>query len=301
MKIRTPLLFATFSLIGIVLLLSVVSSINVNAEAAVPTADLTSTIMAAVYETQTAVPTTTLMTTSTQVITTTPLPYVAPEAVSVVSLDYDFSNIGNNSIEPLLRIVVIGASDNFSASALAKVSYSTRSDFPEISGDLYDHFGFPCVGDSHAIMTRTGNDFGTPVSYSSPFKNGDKAQHAGVDIYCVTPSGAIDYNIGAPMDAEVFSTIGDGQRDWAYRWSSSGNTIVLRTKHEGNCYYATSAHLAKFSVGAGAFVEQGQLVGIMGETGNAHGAHNHFTIAVDMGCDGVFYFAPPRLFNILIA
>lgn len=59
-------------------------------------------------------------------------------------------------------------------------------------------------------------------------------------------------------------------------WKSSyGNLIII---DHGNGYETYYAHLSKISVSVGTAVEKGDVIGIMGTTGNSTGVHLHFEV-----------------------
>lgn len=63
---------------------------------------------------------------------------------------------------------------------------------------------------------------------------------------------------------------------WKSGWSNTGgNEIII--KHS-NGYYTTYCHLSKRYVKAGDVVTQGQVLGVMGQTGLATGVHLHFGV-----------------------
>ena len=59
-------------------------------------------------------------------------------------------------------------------------------------------------------------------------------------------------------------------------WSGSGGNMVL--VNHGNNLCSQYAHLSSISVGAGAWVAQGQRLGLSGATGNVTGPHLHWNI-----------------------
>jgi murein DD-endopeptidase MepM/ murein hydrolase activator NlpD len=60
--------------------------------------------------------------------------------------------------------------------------------------------------------------------------------------------------------------------------SGYGNAIII---DHGNGYQTLYGHLSKIGVKKGMIVEKGEVIGVMGETGNAYGVHLHFEIHKD--------------------
>lgn len=62
--------------------------------------------------------------------------------------------------------------------------------------------------------------------------------------------------------------------------SGYGNAIVIYHGADamGRHIYSAYAHLDSFAVALGAMVNQGQTIGIMGNTGGSYGIHLHYTI-----------------------
>lgn len=87
----------------------------------------------------------------------------------------------------------------------------------------------------------------------------------------------VDY--GAPQGTPVMATA-SGRVVSAGGKGGYGNAVVL--KHGGS-YSTLYAHLSRFSskIRAGAYVEQGQIIGYVGRTGLATGPHLHYEFQVD--------------------
>ncbi len=60
--------------------------------------------------------------------------------------------------------------------------------------------------------------------------------------------------------------------------SSYGNVVMIRHTINGKTYETNYAHLDSYCVRVGQRVQQGQQVGVMGNTGRAFGIHLHFEI-----------------------
>lgn len=85
--------------------------------------------------------------------------------------------------------------------------------------------------------------------------------HKGIDI----PSWT-----GAPVRATA-----DGEVETSGYFGSYGNLVILRHESGYRTYYA---HLSKTLVNIGYFVEKGQLIGTVGNTGLSTGPHLHYEV-----------------------
>ncbi len=112
-----------------------------------------------------------------------------------------------------------------------------------------------------------------PMQYyyvSSPYgfrihpKTKRKAMHHGIDM-----AGTWQEEVRAPADGYITS---------AGRNGSFGKTIKIIHKHGVSTLYG---HLHKLTVKKGEFVQEGQIIGKMGSTGRAVGAHLHYEIKVN--------------------
>lgn len=93
--------------------------------------------------------------------------------------------------------------------------------------------------------------------------------HTGIDIV-----GDDDKNVRAVSDGVVYRVQKwDGVTKTGMQ--SYGNLVIVRDSSSRFLYYA---HLASFSVTAGSTVKAGQIIGVMGNTGNSFGAHTHFEV-----------------------
>ena len=77
--------------------------------------------------------------------------------------------------------------------------------------------------------------------------------------------------IGNPVKAA------DGGTVIAAGWNNTGYGNMILIDH-GNGFVTRYGHLSKISVRAGSVVKQGQLIGLMGSTGNSTGPHLHFEV-----------------------
>ena len=89
-------------------------------------------------------------------------------------------------------------------------------------------------------------------------------QHNGVDF-------------GAPIGTPV-RTVGDGVVEFAGWQNGYGNVIQVR---HGNERITVYAHLSRIEVVKGQRVDQGAIIGAVGQTGWATGPHLHFEVKID--------------------
>ena len=112
-----------------------------------------------------------------------------------------------------------------------------------------------------------------PMQYyyvSSPFgmrihpKSKKKQMHKGIDM-----AGTWQEEVRASANGKIL---------FSGRFGSFGKVIKIKHKHGVETLYG---HLHKLMVKKGDYVEEGQIVGKMGATGRAAGAHLHYEIKVD--------------------
>ncbi|MFW6359372.1 MAG: M23 family metallopeptidase, partial [Chroococcales cyanobacterium] len=96
-------------------------------------------------------------------------------------------------------------------------------------------------------------------------------------------------DIGAPMGTPVLAAY-PGEVAVADSLGGYGLTVIIR--HLEGSQESRYAHLSQMFVQPGDWVEQGQLIGLVGSTGNSTGPHLHFEwrhltstgwVAVDAG------------------
>lgn len=111
------------------------------------------------------------------------------------------------------------------------------------------------------------NDSGwlQPCSYvyiSSPYGYRGGGWHNGVDFAA---------SHGTPIYATRSGTVTKARS----MTTSYGNHVVI---NHGDGYSSLYAHMAYYVVSQGEYVNQGQLIGYVGSTGNSSGPHLHFTL-----------------------
>ncbi|MBN8521544.1 MAG: peptidoglycan DD-metalloendopeptidase family protein [Alphaproteobacteria bacterium] len=84
-------------------------------------------------------------------------------------------------------------------------------------------------------------------------------------------------DFAAPIGTPIFAS-GDGVIEKAGRFSSYGNYIRIRHNSQLSTAYA---HLSRIKVSPGARVRQGDVIGLVGNTGRSTGPHLHYEILVN--------------------
>lgn len=97
-------------------------------------------------------------------------------------------------------------------------------------------------------------------------------KHTGMDI--VGEGRKLDYIIACDDGYVIMAQSGRKNNIGSKGNESYGN--MLKIKHNG--YYSLYAHMEYINVGLNDTVKKGQVIGYMGNSGNANGAHLHFEI-----------------------
>ena len=123
------------------------------------------------------------------------------------------------------------------------------------------------------IEGRVSGNFGGQRIMNGVKKN----PHAGMDIAA---------KAGSEVKAPAAGTVALAQPDLFY----SGNVVIV---DHGYGLHTIYAHLQKMNVKRGDTVKQGDIIGLVGQTGRATGPHLHWGASAN----GV-KFNPPSLLNI---
>ncbi len=118
-------------------------------------------------------------------------------------------------------------------------------------------------GPGQIIANPGGGSFQCPVNgaaYSDNYGPRGSGFHYGIDMFAAT---------GTPLVGVKAGTV-----RYVPNEGAGGNTVYL-SADDGNVYFY--AHLSSF-VGGGRSVAQGEIIGLVGATGNASGPHLHFEI-----------------------
>lgn len=117
------------------------------------------------------------------------------------------------------------------------------------------------------IILRYPSDY---ITIIRPYKEGS---HWGVDLGYGASTGP-NLPIKAAADGEVISTVDGRRNDAGGGW---GNRVQI---YHGGGFYTLYAHLraGSLKVEKGDRVQQGQQIGVMGNTGNSRGTHLHFEL-----------------------
>jgi murein DD-endopeptidase MepM/ murein hydrolase activator NlpD len=113
------------------------------------------------------------------------------------------------------------------------------------------------------VRREAGVEFGWPVQgkLTSRYGPRGRSSHEGIDI-------------GAPKGTDITAAEA-GKVVHVGRMGDYGKLVIV--KHAGN-YRSVYAHVNRYHVKEGHFVEKGQRIAEVGKTGNASGPHLHFEI-----------------------
>ncbi|MEM1250949.1 MAG: peptidoglycan DD-metalloendopeptidase family protein [Cyanobacteria bacterium P01_H01_bin.21] len=122
------------------------------------------------------------------------------------------------------------------------------------------------------VNLQAGESFIFPLAAASPITSlfgwrwhpihGDYRFHSGTDL-------------GAPQGTPILATQ-SGQVSVADYLGGYGLTVILR--HNDNTLESRYAHMSHMLVEAGEWVEQGDVIGLVGSTGHSTGPHLHFEL-----------------------
>lgn len=100
--------------------------------------------------------------------------------------------------------------------------------------------------------------------------------------------GGRDVGMGAHEWIDIATDVGTPvyasyQGEVTYAWYNGnwGNVIVIKHQWEWEIYYTVYAHLNAIYVSKGQVLKEGDIIGEVGDTGNATGPHLHFQIDTD--------------------
>lgn len=173
------------------------------------------------------------------------------------------------------------SNSNYKTFALGKVNETSSTKTYRGYSDYYAKTGRPV----YATNENTGLLFplSIPAAITSAFGwrvhpiSGDQRMHTGTDI-------------AAPMGTPVLAAY-LGRVAYADYMGGYGLTVIVRHTEEGN-QESRYAHLSQIFVQPGEVVQQGEIIGLVGSTGNSTGPHLHFEwrhlmpegwVAVDAG------------------
>jgi murein DD-endopeptidase MepM/ murein hydrolase activator NlpD len=144
------------------------------------------------------------------------------------------------------------------------------------------------------VSLQAGERFLFPLSIPAPITSlfgwrihpifGDQRFHSGTDL-------------GAPMGTPVLATRA-GQVTVADFLGGYGLTVIVN--HEDDSLESRYAHLSQLLVQSGEWVEQGEVIGLVGSTGNSTGPHLHFELRQLTG-DGWVAVSPNEILQVALA
>ena len=132
------------------------------------------------------------------------------------------------------------------------------------------------VGTAEPIQVLSSSSGGSAVGSSSSFIWPVDGGHVtcGINGYWGHTGMDIGANRGTVIRAAASGTVVKAVRQY-YAYG-----IHVKISH-GNGIYTLYAHMSQLAVSYGDYVQQGQIIGYVGQTGNAYGNHCHFEIIIN--------------------
>ena len=133
------------------------------------------------------------------------------------------------------------------------------------------------VGTAEPIQVLSSSSGGSATGSSSSFIWPVDGGHVtcGINGYWGHTGMDIGANRGTVIRAAASGTVVKAVRQY-YAYG-----IHVKISH-GNGIYTLYAHMSQLAVSYGDYVQQGQIIGYVGQTGNAYGNHCHFEIIINV-------------------
>jgi murein DD-endopeptidase MepM/ murein hydrolase activator NlpD len=138
--------------------------------------------------------------------------------------------------------------------------------------ETFDYSG-KCRFESRGVLSVSKGYFAQPTTGNFEREFG-LCNHDGIDI---------SNNTGTPIYAAAAGSVVRAQTSYE---GYGLNVVLSHVLPDGSTIYTLYAHLSGFKVNVGDTVSRGQIVGVMGSTGNSTGPHLHFQIMDGAGYDG---------------
>lgn len=132
-----------------------------------------------------------------------------------------------------------------------------------VGGEVASVDGFAFPVQNYSVTALFG--------YYDPFDDGNINFHNGTDF---TGSPEV-YASADGTVIDVSNKCSEGDYECGHGF---GNYIVIETVINGETYTTMYGHLSQVNVSAGQNIKQGDVIGIMGNTGHSNGTHLHFEI-----------------------
>ncbi|MEL7433450.1 MAG: LysM peptidoglycan-binding domain-containing M23 family metallopeptidase [Chloroflexota bacterium] len=147
----------------------------------------------------------------------------------------------------------------------AVISWNAAAQQTDSSGNVTGvSFANGQSGSCGSVTPAGGAAWGNPLP-NGRWVRGFYAGHSGIDLSAPTGTPIYAANSG--------NVIFSGFSRWGY-----GNAVVIE---HGGVYSTLYGHMSSIAVGCGQFVSVGQVIGLVGNTGNSSGPHLHFEIMIN--------------------
>ncbi|WP_312940640.1 M23 family metallopeptidase [Oscillibacter sp.] len=201
------------------------------------------------------------------------------------------NNDGTTSEEPYTVAVPITDLSTIWSNVESTMEVEVTPDIQSNAESIYALIRFGWTGGS-AWSEELGEALVSADGFCSPLGAGWESRVTSEFGYRICPYHGRELHSGldmaAPTDTPIRAAL-DGTVAKSYYSSSYGNYIVI---DHGNGLTTGYAHQSKRMVKKGDTVTAGQVIGLVGSTGNSTGAHLHFEVRVNGEAQNPRYFLP---------
>lgn len=162
----------------------------------------------------------------------------------------------------------------------AKVAEETRKQEQEQSAQTSSNSG----SETKPTLPNTSGGWGAPLAslyVTSPFGGRESPTGNGGNYH-----NGIDF--GAPTGTSIFASRSGSVVSAGFN-ASAGNYAII---DHGDGYFSYYMHMSQLNTSSGQNVSQGQVIGLVGSTGDSTGPHLHFGVATSSAWTGFVNPAP---------
>ena len=190
-------------------------------------------------------------------------------AIQSYNFGIDFLNFAKDEVESSFSELIAEDFLNSQGESYGDIKYVEH---------VYQYYMCMNISDSGMIVPTKNNTMNERYGYVEDPINGGGRFHSGIDLQCSLREEAYSVSNGVVQEA-------------SYGYNGGfGNVVLIKHSEEISTLYS---HFDELKVQTGDTVEQGQVIGLCGNTGFSAGAHLHFEVRANgKRVDPVPYLPP---------